>query len=174
MTLDKKTIEYFKLYLVMGGAVLAALMVMFVFWFKTRSASREFLQRNEELNAFTAKKINLLQFQREGQKMEAIQDRVENSFVTKDDAVDFIVLVENAARDTANSVRIAAIGEESGQPKSFRLELGGSYPGLINFLAYLENAPYLARPSRIDINQTVNASRQTVLRTIIDLEVLSL
>mgnify|MGYP001575008033 CR=1 FL=1 len=174
MTLTKKTTEYLKLYALLGAAVLAALALMLAFGLKTRSASRDFLQRNEDLNALTAKKINLLQFQREGQKMEAIRDRVSGSFVTKDSAVDFIVFIENAARDTANSVRIVSIAEESGQPKSFRLELVGSYSGLVNFLAYLENSPYLARSSRIDVNQTVNASRQTVFRTVVDLEVLSL
>lgn len=174
MTLDKKTIQYLKLCAPLGAAVLAALALALAFGLKTRSASRDFLQRNEELNALTAKKINLLQFQREGQKMEAIRGWVSDSFVTKESAVDFIVFIENAARDTANGVRIASITEESGRPKNFRLELVGSYPGLVNFLAYLENSPYLARPSRIDVNQTTNASRETVFRTVVDLEVLSL
>ena len=174
MTLNKKTLEYFKFYALIAGAIVVAVLINFVFWFKTRSASRDFLQRNEELNMFTAKKINLLQFQREGQKMETVQDQVRNSFVTKDSAVDFIVFIENAARSTANSVKIAAITEESGQPQNFRLELGGSYQGLVNFLAYLENSPYLVRPSRIDVNQTLDAARQSVFRTIVDLEVSAL
>ncbi|MBI4119144.1 MAG: hypothetical protein HY452_02685 [Parcubacteria group bacterium] len=174
MILNKKTLEYFKFYVLMAGAIVVALFINFVFWFKTRSANRDFLQRNEELSMLTAKKMNLLQFQREGQKMEAIQDQVQSSFVTKDSAVDFIVFIENAARSTANSVKIAAITEESGQPKNFRLELGGSYPGLVNFLAYLENSPYLVRPSRIDVNQASDAAQQSVFRTIVDLEVLSL
>lgn len=174
MTLDKKTTEYFKLYAPLAVAVLAALALTLAFGLKTRSASRDFLQRNEELNALTAKKINLLQFQREGQKMETIRDKVGGSFITKESAVDFIVFIENSARDTANSVRIASITEESGQPKNFRLELVGSYQGLVNFLAYLENSPYLARPSKIDVNQTTNASKETVFRTVVDLEVLSL
>lgn len=174
MTLNKKTLEYFKFYTLMAGVIVVALFINFVFWFKTRSANRDFLQRNEELNMLTAKKMNLLQFQREGQKMEVIQDQVRNSFVTKDSAVDFIVFIENAARSTANSVKIAAITEESGQPKNFRLELGGAYPGLVNFLAYLENSPYLVRPSRIDVNQASDAAQQSVFRTVVDLEVLSL
>ncbi len=174
MILNKKTLEYFKFYVLMAGAIVVALFINFVFWFKTRSANRDFLQRNEELNMLTAKKMNLLQFQREGQKMEVIQDQVRNSFVTKDSAVDFIVFIENAARSTANSVKIAAITEESGQPKNFRLELGGAYPGLVNFLAYLENSPYLVRPSRIDVNQASDAAQQSVFRTVVDLEVLSL
>lgn len=174
MNLNPQIQRYFKLSVALAVLAAAAVALNLFFGFKTRSASREFTRRNEELNALTAKKINLLQYQREGQKMEAIQERVQGSFVTKDRAVDFIVFLENAARDAASAVKIAAITEEAGQPKNFRLELAGSYLGLVSFLASLENSPYLARPTRIDINQTLDASRQTVLRTMIDLEVLSL
>ena len=174
MNLNPQTQRYFKLYASVAVLAAAAVALNLFFGFKTRSASRDFLQRNEDLNALTAKKINLLQYQREGKKMEAIQEQVSNSFVTKDRAVDFIVFLENAARDAASAVKIATITEEAGQPKNFRLELAGSYLGLVSFLASLENSPYLARPTRIDINQTLAASRQTVLRTIIDLEVSSL
>lgn len=72
------------------------------------------------------------------------------------EALKFIMLVENIAQSTDNRQEVSVVngaeveGGES-QLLDFQINLRGSFPNLIKFLAYLENAPYYNEINSVQI-----------------------
>lgn len=169
---------FFKFYGFLGILAVAGFILILFFWFKVNSSSQDYVQKNEELNTLMAKRINLLQFKRGDEKMQAIAAKVKNSFVTQDNIVDFIIFAENSGKDTGNLIKIKSVLENpDNQTKSLGIDFNGSYPGLVNFLARLENSPYLVKINKLDLNKIMESSgieKKTVFKAQVDLEVLSL
>lgn len=75
-----------------------------------------------------------------------------------DEALKFIMLIESIAQSTNNQQEVSAISgagdkkeKEADQPLDFQITLRGSFPDLIKFLAYLENAPYYNEINSVQI-----------------------
>jgi hypothetical protein len=139
-------------------------------------ARSDFLQKNEELNVLSAKRSNLMQLKRQFEDITATSERVEKSFINDENVVDFIVLVENTARNTGNEINIKSVSEQDRNgAKAFRIELLGSYTGFINFIAQMENSEKLAVPSKVDIREYVNSeTKERSLKAILDIKALAI
>lgn len=139
-------------------------------------ARREFLNKNEELNALTAKSSNILELKKKYEDIESISAELDKSFLNDSNVVDFIVFIENMARSTGNSVAIKSITEDNqGKSKAFRVELRGTFGGFVNFVAQLENSPQLSYPVRIDIKEYTDPETKVgVLKSSLDIKALSL
>ncbi len=172
--LQDKILSYAKHFWFLGLTVLAALFFVFSFWFMTAGASREFLQKNEELSVLTVKRASLLQLKREHDSIDVLRNKLESTFVTQGNLVSFIEFMETVAKNTENSINISGVSTE-GDVKDFKIILEGSYVRLVNFLAQLENSPYLARVIKLDSSEfTASAAPEVYLKTTLDVRVQSL
>jgi Flp pilus assembly protein TadB len=106
--------NYFKSYGVAGLAIAAAVLINVVAWVWAKEARSEYIQRNKELAALTTQRSSPVQIKRESEKIAAVRDRVARGFVSPEKIVDFIVFLEDSAKETGNSVSISS-AEAPGQ-----------------------------------------------------------
>jgi len=85
-----------------------------------------------------------------------------NIFLAQKDAINFILDVEQFASSTQIREKITVLNNpaqksQGEKPKEnvlkFQISLWGSYPNLIKFLVYLENAPYLNNIDSLQIKR---------------------
>lgn len=147
-------------------------------WLEVRQTSREFARERQELNRLISQRANLFQIKWEHGQIAASRESIEGSFLTADRAVDFIVFLENLARSSGNAVEVQSVrgnGESGSDSFNFKVALAGNYPNLVNFLAQLENSPYLTQISRLEISQSVDSeTRASILKTTADIRILTL
>lgn len=169
--------NYFKLYGLAGALLIAAVVINLVVWGWANQARSEYIQKNKELLALTAKKSSPAQIKRGNESVASLTDRVTHNFVAPEGVVDLIVFLEDSAKETGNLVSInstdeAGAGSTEKKLFKFKIALTGGYPDFINFLARLENAPYLIRTRRVEVFKTTDSlSRQSVVRENLDIEI---
>ena len=107
-----------------------------------------------------------------------IEKTLQNKTVllTSDEAIKFILAVEDSARVTQNYQTISVLEKTpttEGQSKTqkrntidFQISLWGSFPNLIKFLIYLENAPYYNNISSLQINRLIANDIETLRNTV--------
>ncbi|KKT25027.1 MAG: hypothetical protein UW11_C0036G0002 [Parcubacteria group bacterium GW2011_GWA2_43_9b] len=99
------------------------------------------------------KKQTLEDFYKNYQALEAAQKNYQTAqdeiyalpaFLSPNDALKFIVLMEKFAQTTGNTqnVSVDASSRTATSTLDFQVNLNGDFPGLIKFLTYLESAPY--------------------------------
>ncbi|MDP3764641.1 MAG: hypothetical protein Q8Q95_03405 [bacterium] len=143
--MDKNTLLYFaKSFWAVTTLIFVALGLIFIFWFMIVRAKTDFLQKNDEYNVLAAKRAGTFQISRDREVLEVLGQRLDNSFVDKDKFVEFIEFIEAMARNTENSINLSNISEGD-NIQNFKIVLGGSYSAAVNFIARLENSPYLVR-----------------------------
>jgi hypothetical protein len=107
-----------------------------------------------------------------------IEKALQNKTVllTSDEAIKFILAVEDSARATQNYQTISVLEKtptadvQSKTQKrntiDFQISLWGSFPNLIKFLIYLENAPYYNNISSLQINRLIANDVETLKNTV--------
>ncbi len=162
--------------LILALAVCAGVSVWL--WLEVRQTSREFARGRQELNQLISERTNLFQIKIEYERTVSSRQSVESVFLSSSRAVDFIVFLENLARSSGNAVEVQSVrgeGEAGGNQLDFKMALAGNYPNLVNFLAQLENSPYLTQVSRLETSRSVDSeTRASILRTNADIRVLTL
>ncbi len=139
-----------KIYLMIGG-YLAALVLAWFFIITPLIAQiqfdgQELAGKKQEIENFFQDWQNLEESKalfRSVQKEMAAQP----ALLSAKEPLKFIQYVENVARQTSNYQEIAALAPDKDQvtPQNqldFQLTTQGSFPNLVKFLVYLENAPY--------------------------------
>ena len=170
MTPLRKILEYSRNFWSLGAVLIVGLLLILFFWYGVAGAHREFLQKNEELSIIAARRANVLQIKREHEGVNLLKKRLEQSFVTPDTIVSFIEFVESSGRDVGVAVVIGNVAE-TGDGQVFKITTEGSYSALINFLAHLENSPYLVKVAKVEFNQSFDAvSKTSTVRSTIDLK----
>lgn len=169
--MDKNTfLDFIKSFWLVVGTVVVSVLLMLVFWFMIVQARTDFLQKNEEYNVLAAKRAGTLQVNRDREGLEVLGKRLNDAFVFKDKFVEFIEFVESTAKSAGNDISLSNISEGNGL-QSIKVNLEGSYSGLINFIAQLENSPYLVRLTNISVNKSFNsASQSETVRTSLDIQ----
>ncbi|MDP3800291.1 MAG: hypothetical protein Q8Q90_02595 [bacterium] len=166
--MDKKTLlEFVKSFWMITGVILFSFALVFIFWFMVVNTKAEFLQKNDEYNVLAGKRANTLQVNRDREGLEILSQRLENSFVSKDRFVEFIDFVESSARNTGNLVSLSNISEGN-NVQNLKINLEGSYSATVNFLAQIENSPYLVRSTNIIISKSSDSER---VRTALDIQI---
>lgn len=163
------------------GLVLALVICMgatAMLWLEVRQTSQDFARERRELNQLISQRTNLFQIKREYERNVSSRQSIESVFLTPNRAVDFIVFLENLARSAGNAVEVQSVRgneETGGDHLDFKVALAGNYPNLVNFLAQLENSPYLTQVSRLEMSKSVDSeTRASILRTNADIRVLTL
>ncbi len=149
-----------QLYLISSGFILAASLLFVVVIFplvekikndnlalvKQKMVSENFYQNWRELAAL--KKSSL-----------KAQERLsaQTSFLTKNDALEFIMATENIAQNSGVRQEISVIDKIPADDQSLNLKISlfGSFPDLVRFLIQMENAPYFNNVSSIQISRMV-------------------
>ena len=114
--------------------------------------------------------MGTIQINRDRGDLEALSQKLNDSFIDKDKFVKFIEFIEATAKDTGNSIDLSNISEKI----IYRI-LNNSrrfYPAEANFIAQLENSPYLVRLTNINMNKTFDSVSKTgYLKTTLDIQV---
>lgn len=94
------------------------------------------------------------------------------ALLTSDEAIKFILAVEDSARVTQNYQTISVLEKtptaddqakaQKSKTINFQISLWGSFPNLIKFLIYLENAPYYNTISSLQINRLLANNVETL------------
>ena len=166
--MDKKILlEFVKSFWVVTSVILVSFVLIFVFLFMVVNTKTEFLQKNNEYNVLAGKRANTLQVNRDRDGLEILSQKLESSFVGKDRFVEFIDFVESSARNTGNLVNLSNISEGN-NVQNLKINLEGSYSATVNFLAQIENSPYLVRSTNIIISKSSDSER---VRTVLDIQI---
>ncbi len=166
--MDKKILlEFVKSFWVVTSVILVSFVLIFVFLFMVANTKAEFLQKNNEYNVLAGKRANTLQVNRDRDGLEVLSQKLESSFVGKDRFVEFIDFVESSARNTGNLVNLSNISEGN-NVQNLKINLEGSYSATVNFLAQIENSPYLVRSTNIIISKSSDSER---VRTALDIQI---
>ncbi len=157
-------------------AIAIAILLNIIFIYLVVGARSDFLNKNEELNVLSAKRSNLMQLKRQFSDIVATGEKVEQSFINDENVVDFIILMENTAKNTGNEINIKSVSEEDQEgSKAFKVELQGTYPSFVNFIAQMENSQKLSFPSKVDIREFVDSeTKERVLKAILDIKALAI
>lgn len=150
----RKIFEYARNFWPLEVFLVLGVVLIFIFWYWVAGAHRDFLQKNEELSILAARRANMLQLKREHVGIDMLKKRLEQSFITPDTTVDFIEFIESSGREAGVAATISSVAEDS-TGRVFKITADGSYSGLVNFLARLENSAYLAHVVKLEFNKIV-------------------
>lgn len=175
--LDKYS-DNIKSFWILAGLIFLAVLLNIGVFYLVKSANADFADKNTRLMTATTKETGLSQMKKEREELMANQQTIENSFMTREKAVDFIVALEDLGRNTGNSVNIKALEGADKSKKDtmgFRVELEGSYTGLTNFLSQLETFSYFVSSTKMETSQSYDATdKKSILKTIFDVNVLTI
>ncbi len=149
-------------------ALIGALLVFLTSQIKTEG--QRLFETRQNLDSFLQNWKNL---EKAKEESSAVENKLSQTdvFLKPEEAIKFILSVENFAQVTQNRESISVANNliprsQEEKPKentlNFQILLSGSFPNLIKFLSYLENAPYLnnvdtlqiTRQTDKDVNQT--------------------
>ena len=159
-----------KIYIFFGIAVLILAVMLFMvipyLFAKIKASSASLSQKKEIYNNLETKQKNFYQLNREYQEIKPGLEKIRLSFVDEERLLDFIVSLENIAKQSGNEYDIKVIEHRTGHTKNketkainFQVSLKGSYPSLIKFMAYLEALPYLTKVSALQA-QRINFEKR--------------
>jgi Tfp pilus assembly protein PilO len=124
---------------------------------KIQDSSQKLAKSKEEFAALQKKEQNIADLEKKYQQVKPGIDEIDASFISRDATPALIVSLENLARQTNNQYELRQIAEYNDAIQNnglnsinFQISLIGSFPNMLEFVAYLENMPYL---NEIDIFQ---------------------
>ncbi len=163
-------------FLVIG--VLISIFLGATVWLWTINASNEFIKKNEDLINLSSKRSNLIYTKRVQENISSNKEKVLKSFASEEKLVDFIVFLEDIAKDTGNTIDIGTVDNKKESQDglfTFKIVLAGGYPEFINFLDRLENSFYLVRTKKLDFFETVDSvNKAKIFKANLELEVLAI
>ncbi len=136
-------------------------------WFLTAKiikASGELKEKKMALETIYASWQQLKEGRRELEKIKPELDKVNGAFVSLEQPIGFINLLEELAKKTGNAYEINLVRGLSEKPEDeeknlpFEINLGGSFTNFMHFLKYLENMEYYAKVKSLQIQQIKGAA----------------
>ncbi|PIP17040.1 MAG: hypothetical protein COX44_02125 [Candidatus Portnoybacteria bacterium CG23_combo_of_CG06-09_8_20_14_all_37_13] len=101
----------------------------------------------------------ITQLKTEYQAIEPKLPLLRQSLLEREKAVEFIKILEQAARINTLEQEIQALPEEK-DGLNFRLSLRGTFPNFLRFLEFIENSQYLLQVSNIKIKSLRDKEKQ--------------
>lgn len=137
-------------------AVILTVAINLIGWFWLQSIRSDFLKHRQELASLNNKRSNLFELKKEYEKISIHTEEISNVFLSKDKTSAFINLLEKTGARLNVNVDVTALSEiqssgVDGNFLNFNITLTGSYNNLINFIAQLENIPFLIALQKIEI-----------------------
>ncbi len=149
-------------FVVLGVAVLAL-----GSWFLTVEiikTSQDLQEKKTALETTYASWQQLKEGRKELEKIKPELDKVNGAFVSLDQPIGFINLLEDLARKTGNVYEINLVRglgealEKEGKNLTFEINLGGSFINFMHFLKYLENMEYYGKVQSLQVQQIKGAA----------------
>jgi hypothetical protein len=161
-----------KIYLTGGGSL--AVLVLFIGLIvsplidQIHQESQKLIQEQQIIDSFYRDWENLRNSQKSHEDFQENLAKF-NVFLPPAEAIKFITAVENIAQKTQNQEDISALEKRSGEPRAasvdaaldFQIALAGSFPDLIKFLIYLENASYYNDVNFLQISRVSYSESET-------------
>lgn len=182
-----------KIYISTGGFLVALILVIVLIILplvrQIHQDSLKLIEERQAIDSFYQDWQNLKNSQKNYQEFQADLAQF-SAFLLRADAIKFITAIENMAQQTQNQQTIAVLEKApesaaqdvaAGATLDFQISLGGSFPNLIKFLIYLENAPYyndlnslqVSRVSQAEGVRETSQLREGDVKTTINLSVYS-
>jgi len=166
--MNKLTIEQ-RIYVVSGALllVMALFVVLIIFPLigQIRSDSLKIIEKRQAIDSFYQDWQNMKNSQKDYQEFQQGLAQF-SALLPASDAIKFITAIENMARQTQNQETIAVLEKAPGKQTEktpaqatldFQISLGGSFPNLVKFLIYLENAPYYNDLNSLQVSRVSQA-----------------
>lgn len=148
---------------------LIAGLVVYPLWGKVRVRSEQLIQNRKEIVALETQSQQLDKLQQEKEEFQQSFDRMNKLFVDKEAPVEFLEFLERTALDSEVSLDIQPasgrkLEQEPWPPTFFKLSGRGKFENCADFLAKLEQSPYLIRIQSLDFQQ-VTSEQEEIERT---------
>lgn len=161
--MNKLTIRQ-KIYLTGGGSLVA--LVLFIGLIvsplidQIHQESQKLIQEQQTIDSFYRDWENLRDSQKSHKDFQENLAKF-NVLLPPAEAIKFITAAEDIAQKTQNQEDISVLEKTSGEPAAasadamlgFQISLAGSFPDLIKFLVYLENASYYNDVNSLQISR---------------------
>jgi hypothetical protein len=131
-------------------------------WFLTSKIISASSQLTEEIGILEATQKSWDQIMHSQKDLLVIKPelaRIDGAFVSANEPIEFINLLENLAQKTSNLFEINLMSLAADPKKKdkesalvFQIRLSGSYTNLMHFLSYLENMKYETQVQSVDIS----------------------
>lgn len=108
---------------------------------KIKLTSGKIQEKQALLLSFDEQEDYIIRLQREYSGIKEKTPLVSANFLARDEPIKFITFLEDIADKTSSRLEINVLGSEQ-EFLSFQLAVENRFQGLMNFLAYLENAGY--------------------------------
>ena len=154
---------------------------------KVRTVSQEYLSNQEILNKLDQRESLAKELEESYQERKVDLEAIARVLLGSEEIVGFISNMETIAQKTDNYFEIKAVSpytpltEEEKAFLNFRIFLWGDFPGLLSFLANLEDSPYppyrLVEIDNLTIRKLTRASlaqfdlKESDLETILDVKI---
>jgi hypothetical protein len=151
-----------------GFVVLNLAILLFGGWFVTFKIISSSAQLAEKKAVMEATQKNWGEISRSQKELQAIKphlEKIDGAFVSNNQPIEFINLLENLAQRTSNlfEINLMNLGADSKKKEdsiSFQIRLAGTFGNLMHFLNYLENMKYFVQVQSLDVSQVAaGASR---------------
>jgi len=148
-----------KIYILSGTIVVVLLMV--VFWIvpfligQISQASSNFVSLQRDLIKIQKTQNDVEYQKKEYQAIKPEIKKITNVFLENGKAINFIIALEEIARQSGNQTEIQVMdqGKESEESIVFQVSLWGKFSNLIKFMSYLENLAYLNQVEVVKIQR---------------------
>lgn len=150
LAINKKT--YLTIAVFSGLIAIISLLLVWPLIKQIKTSGQELIQSQETMAIFFQNWRNLETSRQQSKEIE--EKLAETKFIMPaDEAINFIVALENAALATNNSQEISVLTSKKEEAIDFQVTVNGSFPNLLKFMAYLENLSYYNQIASLQINR---------------------
>ena len=163
-------VSYKRELVVAVGFVVLNLVILFLGgWFLTSKIISSSAQLTEEKGVLEVTQKNWEQITRSQKETQSIKSelaKIDEAFVSKNEPIEFIDLLENLAQKTNNlfGIELMTLGADPKKSENallFQIRLTGNFSNLMHFLNYLENMKYQAQVQTLNISRVGASASQT-------------
>lgn len=148
MILSAQSKFYFNL---VGGVIIVALVGFFginFFWQNIKVTNAEIFEQRKKLSSFSNRENYRRELKNEVKQVELYESQVNNWLIDRDRILDFIIELEQIAKNTNNTHTISLMnksvsgGDSSNEALFFQVNTEASFSNLMKFLESIEQMPY--------------------------------
>jgi hypothetical protein len=138
-------------------------------WFITSKIINSSAQLAEKKSVMDATQKNWGEISLSQKDLQAIKpqlEKIDGSFISNNQPIEFINLLETLAQRTNSlfEINLMSLGADSNKKENsilFQISLTGTFGNLMHFLNYLENMKYLVQIQSVDVSQVAGGVART-------------
>lgn len=144
------------------------LVVLGLIFYEVRHKNQQISSVQNEIS-FESKKIDRLKnLQTLVETTSGDRELLDHYFLSKDNLVEFISLVEQLAKDAGVKVGLDNVGEEESENSQYlnlrmNISTSGSWSDVLRYIAMLENLPYVVKLDNFILQRSLDGDEKTVV-----------